>query len=72
MPLELLQGLVDLATSDFGGVTKHEESTKFDGEMMDNQSMATVCLTKNCDYHLVRGTKCPKCGKVSAANTGSL
>ena len=68
----LLQGLAGFAVGDFVGSIKDEGNANSDGEMVDNQSMASTCLTKDCGTHVVRGSKCGKCGRVSAANTCSL
>ena len=68
----LLQGFVGIATVDFGGVTNHDGNAKTGGEMVDGQSLATLCLTPKCGAHVVRGETCQKCGAVCAANTGSL
>lgn len=70
----LIQGFVGIAAGDFGGVTNHDENANANtgGEMVDGQSMATLCLTPKCGTHVVRGETCQKCGAVCAANTGSL
>ena len=59
------------AAGDFAGAIKDEGNAHADGEMLDNQSLATLCLTDKCGTHVVRGTKCPKCGAVCPANRGS-
>lgn len=73
MPLvRLLQELVGVAAGDFGRHTDHERNADTSGDMVDNQSLATLCQTPNCGTHVVRGTACPKCNAVCPANTGSL
>ena len=68
----LLQGLVGIAAGDVGGVTGNDGDVKTGGEMVDNQSMATMCLTTNCGTSVTRGRVCHKCNVRSPANTGSL
>lgn len=68
----LLPGLVAFAAGDFAGAIKDEGNAHADGEMVDNQSMATLCETQGCGTSVTRGEKCYKCGAVCPANTGSL
>ena len=58
--VRLLQDLIGVVAGDLGSHTDHERNADTGGEMVDNQSLATLCLTPNCGTHVVRGTACPK------------